>query len=87
MNQTISLSVRVSREIADDIDRLAKATDRPRSWVLEQAVKSYLEAQAWQIERIEEGMAALDRGEHVTHEDVAEWLSSWGTAAEREPPK
>ncbi len=87
MASTVPLSFRVSPEIAEKIERLAAATDRPKSWLLEQAVENYLEAQAWQVERIEKGIAALESGEYLAQEDVAEWLSSWGTDNEREPPK
>ena len=59
MTDTIPLSFRIRRETADRIDRLAEATDRSRSWLLEQAVENYLNTQSWQIERIEEGMEAL----------------------------
>lgn len=87
MTATVSLSFRVSNETANKIDALAKATDRPRSWLLEQAVEGYLEMQSWQLARIGEGLDALDRGDHVDHGDVADWLAGWGSDGEGEPPR
>ncbi|MAF94779.1 MAG: CopG family transcriptional regulator [Rhodospirillaceae bacterium] len=81
-----TLSVRVDPKKARAIDKLARATDRPRSWHLEQALDAYLEAQAWQVERVQEGLAELGAGKSVAHEDVAAWLSRWGTSDEGEPP-
>jgi len=80
------LSFRVDPKKARAIDELAKATDRPRSWHLERALDSYLEAQAWQVKHVQEGLAELQAGESVAHEDVAAWLSRWGTSNEGEPP-
>ena len=33
-----------------------------------------------------EGLAQLDAGEGVAHEDVAEWLKTWGTPQEQLAP-
>ncbi|MDP6429620.1 MAG: CopG family ribbon-helix-helix protein [Rhodospirillales bacterium] len=87
MVQTTSLSFRVSPEKAEELDHLAEALDRKRSWVLEQALDAYLKEQAWQIADIKAGLAELDRGETVSHEKMKAWLESWGTDRELDPPK
>jgi predicted transcriptional regulator len=83
MAGTTSLSFRVSEETAERLDALAEATDRPRSWLLEQALDSYLDVQAWQVEHIRQGLADLEAGRTVPHEEVAEWLKSWGGTKKR----
>ena len=85
MTRTVPLSLRISEKKAREIETLAKATDRSKSWLLEQALDAYLETQSWQIARIERGLAEIDRGEAVPHEKVAEWLSGWGR--EDKPPR
>ena len=87
MPQTVPLSFRVSPEKAKKIERLSKATDRPKSWLLEQALEAYLEAQAWQVEHIEASLDDLMAGKGVPHERVAGWLAGWGTDDEGEPPR
>jgi len=87
MAQTVSLSLRVDAETAKRLDDLAEATDRSRSWLLENALDAYLETQAWQIARIEQGMAELKEGQSVPHEDVAAWLRTWGKNDETDPPQ
>ncbi len=87
MTRTVPLSLRISEEKAREIETLAKATDRPKSWLLEQALDAYLETQSWQVARIERGLAEIDRGAGRPHEEVAEWLSGWGGAGENEPPR
>ena len=59
----------------------------PRSWLLEQALETCLEARAWQVERIRRGLEEIHRGEGVPHEEVEDWLSGWGTPAERDAPQ
>ncbi len=86
MGSNTALSFRVDQMKARAIDELAKATDRPRSWHLEQALDAYLETQAWQVERVHRGLKELQEGESVPHEDVAAWLSRWGESDEGEAP-
>lgn len=65
-----TLSVRVDPELEAQLSELAQATDRPKSWHLEQALKSYLEMQAWQISHIRKAVQAADAGEVISHEQV-----------------
>ena len=87
MTRTVPLSLRISEKKAREIETLAKATDRSKSWLLEQALDAYLETQSWQIARIEQGLAEVERGEGVAHEEIAEWLSGWGRDREGDPPR
>ncbi len=87
MARTVPLSFRISADKAQEIDKLAAVTERPRAWILERAVEAYLESQSWQIERIERGIEDLERGRTVAHDSVAGWLESWGGDDEGTPPR
>jgi predicted transcriptional regulator len=65
-----TISVRVDPEIEARLAELAEATDRPKSWHLEQALKSYLESQAWQIAHIRKAVDSADAGDLLSHEQV-----------------
>ena len=75
---TQAISFRIRSEKVDQLERLAKATDRPRSWHIEQALDSYLDVQSWQIGQIEKSMAEMDAGKGIPHEDIKMELSNWG---------
>ena len=61
---TEPITVRASKATISDIDALAVAMDRSRNYIVNQALEQYLEANAYQIERIKEGIAAARAG-HV----------------------
>jgi predicted transcriptional regulator len=67
---TEAFTIRAETEIVHKLDDLAGSLDRSRNYLVNQAIKEYLETHAWQIEKITQGIAAADRGELVTHDDV-----------------
>lgn len=60
---TAPITVRTDKRTVSAIDALAGAMDRSRNYIVNQAIQQYLDANAWQIERIEAGMAASRKGE------------------------
>ena len=77
-SETQAISFRISAEKVDALERLAKATDRPRSWHIEQALDSYLDVQAWQTAQIEKSMAEMDAGKGIPHDEIKKELLGWG---------
>jgi predicted transcriptional regulator len=65
-------SIRLSDEMAAKLDHLAAAVDRPRAWLIEQAIARYVEEEAWQIAAIVEAVTSYRAGttKLVPHEDV-----------------
>ena len=70
MAEKDTFSVRLDPEKREQLDSLAASMDRPRSYLVSQAIDQFLEYHAWKLERVEEGRAAADRGELVTHEHL-----------------
>jgi predicted transcriptional regulator len=71
-------SVRLDDEVASKLDRLATSLDRSKAWIIEQAITTYIEEQAWQIEAITDALEEYraGRSELVPHEDVMARLES-----------
>lgn len=67
---TEPITIRAAKDVVSDIDALASAMDRSRNYIVNQALQQFLEANAWQIERIKEGLAAADEGRVRPAEDV-----------------
>ena len=74
---TEPITVRATKEIVSEIDALAAAMDRSRNYVVNQALQQYIEANAWQIERIREGMEAARKGRIRPAEDVFAGIAAW----------
>ena len=68
--KTITIGARISEELDRDLRTLAGATGRSRSWLIAEALKSYVEAERQFIEAVEQGIQAADEGRMVDHDVV-----------------
>ncbi len=70
MTTESAFTVRISEDKEKKLDKLAKSIDRSRNWVVNQAIEQYLDLQAWQVEAIQKGIDAADKGELIPHNQV-----------------
>ncbi len=86
---TQSVSIRLDDEVLNKLDKLTKATERSRAWLMAHAVEQYVEHEAWQIEAIQNTLDKIRSGKSkfASDEETARWLQSWGSEKELKAPK
>ncbi len=72
------LSVHTKPETRDRLDAIARATNRTRSSLANEAIEQYVAHQDWLVTEIQKGLAAADRGELVPDSEVENWFQSIG---------
>lgn len=82
-----TFTVRVDTAVKKRLEKLAKNTGRSRSFLTAEAISEYVDANEWQVAGIKRAMASMDRGEGVGHDQVIEWIRSWGSDNELPAPK
>lgn len=80
MSNRAVLSVHTSPETRQKLDALARATNRTKSALANEALEQYVSHQEWLINEIEKGVAAADRGELIDDAEVEAWFRSIGAA-------
>jgi predicted transcriptional regulator len=70
MESTV-LTLRLSSETKEQLDKLAIATQRSKSFLAAEAINRYLEVEAWQISEIETALKEADAGDFASSEDLA----------------
>lgn len=83
-------SIRLQTELEEPLDELASKLSRSKNWIINQAIKDYLSAQALEEKRWQDTLQALEsvsQGKVVDGDKVHEWLESWGTSNELDAPK
>jgi predicted transcriptional regulator len=61
----------------DALDVLAKALDRDRTYLLNEAVAAYLDMQQWQLEHLKKSIQQADAGRFVKHQEVKKMAAGW----------
>ena len=85
--RSTTFTVRVDASAKKRLERLAKNTGRSRSFLAAEAINEYLDVNEWQVAGIRQAIASLDRGEGVVHQQVKDWITSWGSDREQPIPK
>lgn len=66
-----AFTVRLDDNVLNALDTLAGKTERSRNWLVSRAVEDFVALNAWQLEKIEAGIAAADAGQYAGDGDVA----------------
>lgn len=83
-------TVRLQPEVEEGLEAMAGKLRRTKSWLINQALREYLQRQKQDESRWEETLKAMEsvaQGKVVSGEAVHAWLQSWGSTGELAPPK
>ena len=64
------VSFRLDTDKIGALDTLAEARDRDRTYLLNEAVEAYLDAQRWHVDQIKAGLRQADAGELIDHAEI-----------------
>jgi predicted transcriptional regulator len=68
---TDGMEINLSPELQAKLDRLASQQGRDSASLVHEAVERLVGYDEWFIRRVEKGLAQIDRGEVLEHEEVA----------------
>lgn len=72
-NQTIT--IRTESNTVEKITAIAQAMDRSRNWVIQDALKQYIDQQTWYLEGIQQAQESLKAGNGIPHEELMAEIS------------
>lgn len=72
------MTVRLPSDLAEQLEKLIRATGRNKSAITVAALRQYMEAESWQIQDIERGVAEADRGEFASDSEVSAFFAKYG---------
>ena len=76
--KSATVSTKLEPSISEKLDLLAKATARSRSFLVAEAIETYVKDQAWQIEAIQEGIKEANNDNFATDKEVKKAFKKWG---------
>jgi predicted transcriptional regulator len=75
---TKTINVRLPEALYNQIEELAKATARTKSYLTIDALNNYVQRESWQIRDIQEGVHEADAGEFATDDQVKAVFAKYG---------
>jgi len=81
------LTAHVSTDLAERVDQAAERLDRPRAWIVKQALTAWLVEEERRHQMILKGLADIDAGRTVSHEDMQAWAASLGSDDPKPRPR
>ena len=72
-----TISFRLDAEKVSALDVLAKAIDRDRTYLLNEAVAAYLDTQQWQLDHLQESIKQADAGQLIGHQEIKKMAADW----------
>lgn len=72
-----TVSFRIDSDQVEALDALAGALERDRSYLLNEAVRAYLDVQKWHMEQIQAGLRDAKAGKTRSHAEVRRMASQW----------
>jgi predicted transcriptional regulator len=60
-----TLTVRIDPEMKKELDSIAAAQDRDRSYIVKEAIRAYVEFHHWELEHVRQGLRDADEGRFV----------------------
>lgn len=77
MSATTPFTVRVGKDLKNNVERLADLLGRPRSWVVNRALENFVATEEWQLKILQERVALADAGDFASQGEVDVFFSRW----------
>jgi predicted transcriptional regulator len=74
----LATTVRFDPETRELLDKIAEQIDRPRAWIIKEAVAQYLEREIWYLAEVQKGIDDAGAGRVISHAEVAARLKAKG---------
>ena len=85
------MAIKLPQQDRDRLQKLGATKKRTAHWLAKEAITQFLDreeaAEQFKQETVARWDAYCQTGQSVPHEAVMQWLESWGTDNEMEPPK
>jgi RHH-type rel operon transcriptional repressor/antitoxin RelB len=76
-----TMTVRLEDDIKERLERLAGATERSKSFLAAEAIRTYVENNEWQLAEIRTALNEADAEDFSSDKDVAKLAKKWKVSA------
>lgn len=77
---TRTITAHVSEELAEQMDKISARLDRPRGWIVKQALTSWIELEEKRYQLTLDGLADVKENRLIDHQSIKMWAESMDKA-------
>ena len=70
------VTAHIPNELAEQVDLIAARLDRPKAWIIRQALTSWVELEAKRHQLTLDGLADVDAGRVLDHTMITAWAKN-----------
>ena len=78
---TTTMTIRLDHKLKQQLDQLAKATSRSKSFLAVAALRDFVDNNQWQIQEITDALKEADDGDFASEAEVNKVFSKWSVNA------
>lgn len=86
----MATSIKIDEALKSRIHKLAYARQRSSHWIMREAIQEYVDREEARESLKQEALLSWQQyqetGRHITGQEAQDWLRTWGTEDEEEPP-
>ena len=76
-----TMTIRLDDDLKEQLDQLADATQRSKSFLAAEAIREFIELNQWQVKEIKQAVKEADLGEFASESEVKQTFAKWGVDA------
>lgn len=76
-----TMTIRLDDEVKERLDQLSEATQRSKSYLAAEAIRAFVDTNAWQIREIQAALAEADAGDFASDKAIARVAKKWRARA------
>lgn len=76
-----TMTIRLDDELKKQLDQLAAATQRSKSFLAAEAIREFVELNEWQIKELHRALKEADADDFASEKEIRTTFSKWGVDA------
>jgi RHH-type rel operon transcriptional repressor/antitoxin RelB len=78
----MSMTIRLDDALKEQLDRLAAATQRPKSFPAPEAIREFIEFNGSQVQEIQQAIKEADAEKFASEDELKQTLAKWALDAD-----
>jgi len=76
-----TMTIRLDDDLKEQLEKLAAATQRSKSFLAAEAIREFIELNEWQVHEIQRALQEADGGDFASESEIRKTFAKWGVGA------